>query len=80
MFQTKFIQLVILSSFCFPLAAGQPGKYTIAVVGLVHSHVWGHLKTMLDGKAATLVGVSEPNPELVAEAKKAGVPAKPILY
>ncbi|HEX4166535.1 MAG TPA: Gfo/Idh/MocA family oxidoreductase [Bryobacteraceae bacterium] len=75
MFRTKFIQFAILSSFCFPLAAGQPGKYTIAVVGLVHSHVWGHLKTMVDGKTATLVGVSEPNPELVAEATKAGVPA-----
>jgi len=49
-------------------------EYKIAVVGLVHSHVWGHLHTMVEGKVAKLVGVSEPNPELVAEAKKAGVP------
>jgi len=49
-------------------------EYKIAVVGLVHSHVWGHLHTMVEGKVAKLVGVSEPNPELVTEAKKAGVP------
>lgn len=48
--------------------------YKIAVIGLVHAHVWGHLHTMVDGKTAKLVGVAEPNPELVAEAKKAGVP------
>lgn len=53
--------------------AQQPPQYKIAVVGLVHSHVWGHLATMVEGKTATLVGVSEPNPELVSEAKKAGV-------
>ena len=74
MLRIKFLQLVLLSSLCFPLVAQEPAKYKIAVVGLVHSHVWGHLKTMIEGKSATLVGVSEPNPELVAEAKKAGVP------
>jgi predicted dehydrogenase len=47
--------------------------YKIAVIGLVHSHVWGHLHTMADGKTAKLVGLAEPNAELVAEAKKAGV-------
>jgi predicted dehydrogenase len=31
------------------------------------------LHTMVEGKTATLVGVSEPNPELAAEAKKAAV-------
>jgi predicted dehydrogenase len=71
---TKFLQFVILGLICLPLAAQEPAKYKIAVVGLVHSHVWGHLATMVEGKTATLVGVSEPNPELVAEAKKAGVP------
>ena len=74
MLRTKFLQFIVLSSLCFPLVAQEPAKYKIAVVGLVHSHVWGHLTTMIEGKSATLVGVSEPNPELVAEAKKAGVP------
>jgi predicted dehydrogenase len=74
MSRTKFFQLAFLSLLCFPLAAREPAKYKIAVIGLVHSHVWGHLATMVEGKTATLVGVSEPNPELVAEAKKAGVP------
>lgn len=64
---------LLAALICFPLGAQQPPNYKIAVVGLVHSHVWGHLKTMLDGKRAQLVGVAEPNPELIAEAKKAGV-------
>jgi predicted dehydrogenase len=63
--------LLALALITLPLGAQE---YKIAVVGLVHSHVWGHLRTMVEGKTAKLVGVSEPNPELVAEAKKAGVP------
>ena len=31
-------------------------EYKIAIIGMVHSHVWGHLKPMLDGKDAKLVG------------------------
>ncbi len=50
-----------------------PQSYKIAVVGLVHAHAWGRLRTMLQGKSAQLVGVAEPNDELRAEAKKAGV-------
>jgi predicted dehydrogenase len=55
------------------LGAQDSSSLKIAVIGLVHSHVWGHLATMLEGKNATLVGVAEPNAELVAEARKAGV-------
>src|SRR5882672_4805232 len=42
--------------------------YKIAIIGMVHSHVWGHFKPMLDGKDAKLVGIAETTPELVAEA------------
>jgi predicted dehydrogenase len=63
-------RLLTLLLLALPLSAQD---YKIAVIGLVHSHVWGHLRTMVEGKTAKLVGVSEPNPELVAEAKKAGV-------
>jgi predicted dehydrogenase len=55
------------------MGAQDSGALKIAVIGLVHSHVWGHLTTMIEGKNATLVGVAEPNAELVAEARKAGV-------
>jgi predicted dehydrogenase len=65
---TRFLLCALI---CAVPATAQ--QYKIAVIGLVHSHVWGHLKTMVDGQEATLVGVSEPNAELVAEAKKAGV-------
>ena len=53
-------------------------EHTIAVVGLVHSHVWGHLNKMVQGKPATLVGVAETEPQLTAEARKRGVPASLI--
>jgi scyllo-inositol 2-dehydrogenase (NADP+) len=73
MFQTKIFRFLLIGLLCLPLAAQESKQYKIAVVGLVHAHVWGHLADMVQGKAATLVGVSEPNPELVAEAKKLGV-------
>jgi len=59
-----------------PLAA-QESK--MAVIGLVHSHVWGHLKTMLDGRQAKLTGIAETNPELVAEARKRGAASVPFF-
>jgi predicted dehydrogenase len=53
-------------------------EYKIAIIGMVHSHVWGHLKPMLDGKDAKLVGIAETNPELIAEANKRGAIAIPF--
>ena len=47
-------------------------EYKIAVIGLVHSHVWGHLPQMIKSDSVKLVGIAEPNQELVAEAKKMG--------
>jgi predicted dehydrogenase len=66
---------------CVLSAAQQSPSQTpkIAVIGLVHSHVWGHLSKMVAGKPAALVGVAEPNQELVAEARKAGV-AEALIY
>ena len=49
---------------------------TIAVIGLRHSHAWGHLPKMVQGKPAKLVGVSETSQELLDEVKKLGVPDK----
>jgi len=54
------------------MAAAQDMK--IAVIGLLHSHVWGHLPKMIEGKPAKLVGIAETNPDLIAEAKKLGAP------
>jgi predicted dehydrogenase len=53
--------------------------YKIAIIGMVHSHVWGHLKPMLDGKDAKLVGIAETNPDLIAEAKKRGAKDTPVF-
>ena len=52
-----------------------PAEPKIAVIGLLHSHVWGHLGKMIAGKPAKLVGIAETNPELIDEAKKMGAGA-----
>ena len=61
--------LITLLLAAFPAAAQQP---RIAVIGLLHSHVWGHLKALTSGEHGQLVGIAEKNPELRAEAKKLG--------
>jgi predicted dehydrogenase len=68
----KFLILLLFSSAF--LEAEPATTYKIAVIGLVHSHAWGRLRAIMQGKSAQLVGVAEPNEELRAEAKKAGVP------
>ncbi|HEV2687954.1 MAG TPA: Gfo/Idh/MocA family oxidoreductase, partial [Bryobacteraceae bacterium] len=59
--------LISLFVLLAPLGAEQ---YKIAVIGLVHGHAWGHLPSMVKSDAVKLVGISERNPDLVAEAKK----------
>lgn len=68
--------VALLLSLGLPLAAQQ---YKMAVAGLVHSHVWGHLGRMAKGDVARLVGVAEANPELVAEGKKLTGPDVPYF-
>ena len=67
---------------CLP-AMAQDQTYKIAVIGLVHSHVWGHIGKMLKGDPARLVGVYDQHPDLIEEVKKdaarLGVPA-PKFY
>src|SRR5215471_5842488 len=53
-----------------PAAAATP---KIAVIGLLHSHVWTQLPNMVRGDVVQLVGVAEAHPELITEAKKLGV-------
>ena len=57
--------------FCPLLLAAQslPERPRLAIVGLVHSHVWGHLERMAGLREGDLAGIAEPNQELVAEAK-----------
>lgn len=73
----RFIAAAALLAGAVPSACAQ--QRTIAVAGLVHSHVWGHLQKMVSGKPAKLVGVAESIPDLVAEAKKRGVPEELIF-
>lgn len=62
--------LILMALAAAPAGAAEP---TIAVVGLVHSHVWGHLSKMVSNQPARLVGVAETIPDLIAEAKRRGV-------
>jgi predicted dehydrogenase len=66
---------LILFAFLPPVALAQPAPQApvkVAVIGLVHSHVWGQLSRMLKNDPAQLVGIYDANPELIAEARKAG--------
>jgi len=65
------LTLFLISLLALPAFGAE---HTIAVVGLVHSHVWGHFDKIVSGTPAKLVGVAETEPELVAEAQKHGVP------
>ncbi|MBL8228883.1 MAG: Gfo/Idh/MocA family oxidoreductase [Bryobacterales bacterium] len=64
-----------LFTVLFLLAGVNAFSETIAVIGLRHSHVWGHIGKMIKGEPAKLVGVVEREPELIAEARKRGVAA-----
>jgi predicted dehydrogenase len=65
------------------LAAAAPlraaGEYKMAVIGMVHSHVWGHLGAMLKGEQAKLTGIAETIPDLVAEARRRGAAGVPFF-
>jgi predicted dehydrogenase len=73
------ILLLLAAAMLQTTAAAYAAEHRIAVIGLVHSHAWGHLPKMVAGKPAKLVGVAESNPALVEEAKKAGVAADLIF-
>jgi predicted dehydrogenase len=53
-------------------------EYKMAVIGLVHSHVWGHLPASAKSHDVKLVGIAETIPDLVAEAKKVAGDDVPI--
>jgi predicted dehydrogenase len=62
--------LAILALLAVPVAAEE---YRMAVVSLLHAHVWLHLGTMLKGDKVKLVGVSETLPDLIARATREDV-------
>jgi predicted dehydrogenase len=62
--------MLALSALAAPAAAETP---RMAVIGLLHSHVWTQIPNMVRGDVVKLSGVAETHPELIAEAKKLGV-------
>ncbi len=67
----RTLSLLVSLGFGLTLAAQEP---TIALIGLRHSHTWGHLEAMVKNPAAKLVAIAETDAELVAEAKKVTPP------
>jgi predicted dehydrogenase len=67
----RLYALVLAASSFAPQVAAETPK--IAVIGLLHSHVWTQLPNMVRGDVVQLAGVAESQPELIAEAKKLGV-------
>lgn len=65
------LALLLIFALWVPLAAQQP---TIALVGLRHSHTWGHLERLARPSPAKLIAIAESEPELVAEARKVTSP------
>ena len=59
--------LAILCLAALPVAAQQ---YKLAVVSMLHTHVFGHLGVMLKSDQVKLVGISETLPELVQQAER----------
>jgi len=73
----EFLNAAATAALASPLAAQQ--QYKMAVIGLVHAHVWGHLGSMLKGEHARLAGIVETIPDLVAEANKRGATGVPFF-
>jgi predicted dehydrogenase len=63
----------IVALLCFLALPGMAQEYKIAVVSMLHAHVWLHLGTMLKGDKVKLVGVSETLPELIDRATREDV-------
>jgi len=60
----------ILALLCLLTLPAAAQEYKIAVVSMLHAHIWLHLGTMLKGENAKLVGVAETLPELLERAKR----------
>ena len=63
----------IVALLCFLALPVAAQEYKIAVVSMLHAHVWLHLGTMLKGDKVKLVGVSETLPDLIARATREDV-------
>lgn len=67
-------------AFVLLLAAGNPwppdahsqdkARFRMAIIGLVHSHAWGHLREIAKNNDIEVVGVAEPDAELRSLATK----------
>jgi predicted dehydrogenase len=60
----------IMALLCFLALPVAAQEYKIAVVSMLHAHVWLHLGTMLKGDKVKLVGVSETLPDLISRATR----------
>ena len=71
-YTTFMFRLVVMLLLTSTLPVFAAGESTIAVIGLLHSHVWGHLEQMIAASLPRLVGIAETNTDLIDEARKMG--------
>jgi predicted dehydrogenase len=59
--------ILIVVSFCPSILQAQSApdtKFRIAILGLVHSHAWGHLRNMAKNTTIDVVAISDPNADM----------------
>ncbi len=61
--------LLLSSAHCLAVEpidpqSSQAAPFRMAVIGLVHSHAWGHLRNMAKNPAVELAGIADPHADL----------------
>ena len=77
-----FMTALLLKSMCFAGSAseGTPGALRVGIVGLVHGHVHGFLEQFRRNPEIEIVGIAEPDRQLLAEAAvKYGFPQSQLF-
>ncbi len=68
----RFLRMALLLSVVFVVSmpafpagsSAQEQRFRVAIVGLVHSHAWGHLRNIAKMTQIELVGIADPNAAL----------------
>jgi len=63
----QFLAAVLL---CCSVPALAEEKFRLGVIGLTHSHAWGHLRAAAQAPDVELVGVADPHEDLWEEARR----------
>src|SRR5262252_7846653 len=73
---TLVLALILFSILAPHTQSAQPARFRLAILGVVHSHAWGHLREIAKMPGVELVGIADPRADLREAAGKEapGVP------